>query len=505
MKLTKPTKFLHWIAIVVIAGLGLWPAAARAQDQAELIQKLLNRIEQLEKKVNALESGQVIPATTVPPVEAATEQQLDQKVRVLERQRELDAEAAAEKAKSLPSFTADSSGLQVRSADSNFLFALHGVLQVDNRTFFNDGNIQGNDGFLLRRARPVLSGTVFRDFDFLFVPDFGGSTEQIFDVNLNYRYAPWLQLRAGKFRPPVGLEQLQLDRDTLFNERSLVTDLTPNRDVGFQLWGDIAGGALSYAVGVFNGVGDARNTSNADFEDHREVAGRLFAQPFKNSQIAALQGLGFGLAGSFGNSSSNANALPNANGYATEGQQLFFAYNPATGGSSVVADGQHWRLSPQASYYYGPFGLMAEYAISDQVVRRVGALPLATADLQHSAWELTGSWVLTGENASYSGVTPRHPFDPRNGNWGAFQVVARYSELDIDNAAFPLFSNPDTSATSAHAWSLGLNWYLNKNVLLKASYTRTTFEGGGGVGTTAPAIVTRQPEEVFFTRLQLAF
>ena len=106
-----------------------------------------------------------------------------------------------------------------------------------------------------------------------------------------------LQLRAGKFKTPVGLEQLQVDRDTWFNERSLVTDLVPNRDLGFQLWGDIAGGALSYAVGVFNGVGDARNSSNADFEDHREVAARLFVQPFKKSGAAALQGLGFGVAG----------------------------------------------------------------------------------------------------------------------------------------------------------------------------------------------------------------
>ena len=52
---------------------------------------------------------------------------------------------------------------------------LHGVLQVDNRSFFDDSGIQGNDGFLLRRARPILQGTLYRDFDFIFVPDFGMS------------------------------------------------------------------------------------------------------------------------------------------------------------------------------------------------------------------------------------------------------------------------------------------------------------------------------------------
>lgn len=195
---------------------------------------------------------------------------LDQKVRILEREKEIDTEAADAKAKDAPKITIGNSGLSAASGDSNFVFQLHSVLQVDNRTFFNDRDnhnqsIVGNDTFLLRRARPVFSGTVYKDFDFMFVPDFGGSTVQIFDAYLNYRYAPWLQVRAGKFKVPVGLEQLQQDVYTFFNERGLPTGLVPNRDIGFQLWGDVAGGKVSYAAGVFNGVGDGRNTSNADF------------------------------------------------------------------------------------------------------------------------------------------------------------------------------------------------------------------------------------------------
>jgi phosphate-selective porin OprO/OprP len=102
-------------------------------------------------------------------------------------------------------------------------------------------------------------------------------------------------------------------------------------------------------------------------------------------------------------------------------------------------------------------------------------------------------------------VTPLHPFDPHNGQWGAFQVVARYAELDIDNQAFNGFANSATSASAAQAWSAGLNWYLNKNIRANASFSHTTFTGGGGAGTVSPAIVTRQPENVFFTRIQLAF
>jgi phosphate-selective porin OprO/OprP len=518
MKLTTPTKFLRWVAVAAITGFALLPVTGRADDQAELIQKLLNRIEQLEKKVNALEAGPVTPATSVPPTntDAVAIQELDQKVKVLERNRELDAEAAEAKAKEAPKITIGDRGFGVASASGDFSLQLKGVLQVDSRRYFDDGDIVGNDGFLVRRARPILQGTLYRDFDFLFVPDFGGSSPQIFDAYVNYRYQPWLQLRAGKFKTPIGLEQLQSDVNTLFNERSLVTDLVPNRDIGCQLWGDIAGGVVSYQAAMLDGVGDARNnTINAGFNDSPEFAGRLFALPFKNTELKGLQGLGIGVAGSYGFVSSNNPAgLPGTTGgtlpgYATVGQQQFFAYNPPVG--TVVADGNHWRFSPQAYYYYGPLGLMAEYAISNQRVTRTGTLvvPALSENLQNTAWQVAASWVLTGEDASFNGVVPQRPFDLANGQWGAFQIVGRYTALDIDDDAFPIFSNPNFSASSASGWSAGINWYLNRNVRLNASYSYTTFTGGGGAGigggTVAPAIVARQPEQVLFTRIQLSF
>src|SRR5688572_8159636 len=95
-------------------------------------------------------------------------QELEQKVKVLERKEELTGEAAAEKAKATPTLSIGANGLVATSADTNFSFALRGLLQADSRTFFGDGGIQANDSFLLRRARPIFQGTVFRDFDFLF-------------------------------------------------------------------------------------------------------------------------------------------------------------------------------------------------------------------------------------------------------------------------------------------------------------------------------------------------
>jgi phosphate-selective porin OprO/OprP len=455
--------------------------------------------------------GQVVRADDADDLKALKAQieALDQKVRVLERNDELDKDAAADKAKAAPVIKLDSSGFTFSSADTNFTTSLHGLVQFDNRTFFGDKGIQGADGFLLRRVRPIFSGTVYHDFDYLFTPDFGGTSVQIFDAYVNYRYQPWLQFRAGKFKTPVGLEVLQSDPYTSFNERSVVSDLLPNRDVGFQVWGDIGGGVASYAVGVFNGVGDERNSTGFDFDNNREFAARLFFQPFKKTDIGALRGFGFGVGGAWGESSvTNTAGLPSTTGgslagYTTDGQQQFFAYNPATG--QVLSDGSHWRISPQAYYFWGPFSLMGEYAVSDQHLRRIGPTP-AHAELQNTAWEVTAGWVLTGEDAGYNGVTPRHSFDPRNGGWGAWQLVARYGQLDIDNNTFPLFSNPTSSATGLETYAVGLNWYLNRDITVKASYSHTGFTGGGtSTAATSPAAVTRGDEDVFFTRIQLSF
>ncbi len=188
------------------------------------------------------------------------------------------------------------------------------------------------------------------------------------------------------------------------------------------------------------------------------------------------------------------------------GQQQFFAYNPVVG--PVVGDGQHWRLSPQGFYNYGPFGVLGEYGISDQGV--LNSFTLNHTRLRNTAWEVTGQWVLTGEPASLNGIVPDHPFDLAGG-WGAWQLVGRLSGIDIDPMAFQGYSDPTLSAGSADSWSLGLNWWLNRNVRFMISFSQTHFHGGGQVNPNnllsivPPATVSHQDENVWFSRIQLAF
>jgi phosphate-selective porin OprO/OprP len=409
--------------------------------------------------------------------------------------------------------SAGANGFSFRSADTNFALTLHGVVQADTHTFFNDNPLsQANEGFMLRRARPIIEGKLFDDFSFVVAPDFGWPSIMLYDAYINYEYSPALQFRAGKFKGPVGLENLQSDTAVVFNEKSLASDLVPFRNLGVQLSGELADGILNWAAGVYNEVGDGSLSANSASFNNLEYGGRLFWQPFHNAPSNPWQGLGFGVGGSYTDVSSNSAPLPSTlggtlPGCLTAGQQQFFAYNPLYG--SVVAEGTHWRVSPQGYYYVGPFGAEAEYVISDQSV--MNNLTMARAALNHNAWQVCAQWMLTGEKASFAGLTPARPFDPRAGRWGAWQLVARYSRLNLDNASFDSFSDPTTSARSARAWSVGINWCLNANVRVLTSFSHTVFQGGGGVnefipGTlTAPATVTAQDENTLFTRVQVAF
>lgn len=487
-------KLPRWIATAALLGLTLPVLPAMADDQAELIKQLLQRIDSLEKKVNALEhqpgSVATSPAATV-PAERFTA--LEQQLKVLGRQNELAAEAAAEKAKTAPVTTINANGFQFRSADTNFVLKIKGLAQLDSHWYFNDGGVNNNDSFVLRRARLIAEGTFFKDFEYQFVPEFGGSSVSILDANVGYKYSPWLQVKAGKFKSPVGLEQLQSDANMLFIERAFPSQLTPNRDLGVQIYGDVLDGRLSYAAGVFNGAGDGRNGGNSDLDDEKEFAGRLFTHPFINSDKAWLQGLGFGVGGSIGNE-DGADLTPNNTGFSTDGQQRWFSYK-----SGIVADGEHWRISPQAYYYAGPVGLLAEYAISNQQLRAgTNAATFKFNGIENTGWQIAASYVLTGETPSYKGVTPRHNLSFADGTWGALELVARYSELAVDADAFPTFADAATNPHGAHAYSVGVNYYPNKIFRASVQYTLTDFSGGSGTG-------NKHSENALLTRFQISF
>jgi phosphate-selective porin OprO/OprP len=435
--------------------------------------------------------GAAAPVAAPDSADAASQQKkiddLEQRLNIVERRWEIEQEQAAERKaeekKNPPpgiAFAYGNNGVGIRSADGKFSFRLRPIIQVDSRIFFSDN---ATNTFLLRRLRPAMEGTVFDFFDWRLMPELAG-TPNVQDAYINIRFLAEAQLRGGKFKPPVGIERLVSDTDMPLIERGLSTNLVPDRDVGLQLHGDILNGTISYAAGIFNGVGDGVN-AEVDNNDNKDLVGRLFVQPFKLTSVEPLQKLGFGIAASRG---THTGALP---GYRTTAQVNFFNY-----ASSAVAAGTSHRIAPQAWFYWGPFGAFGEWVRSSQIVGN----GVATERVDHESWVVAASVFITGEDGSFTTVTPKAPLDPYNGTFGAIELAARYGQLTIDPTAFrQKFADPSASANEAKAWAVGLNWHLARNYKIMADYERTNFKGGAKNGGDRPT------EIIVLTRLQAAY
>ncbi len=433
-------------------------------------------------------------------IQALREQirQLDQKLRVLERKQELKDEETAAATKALPKITTSDGRVEIASADGANSLRLRGLVQGDFRAYDSANN--PNDTFLLRRARLIFEGKFAKNFSYVVQPEFGG-TIQILDAYVNAGFSPNFQVRVGKFKTPVGLEQLQSDPVAFFNERSVATGLTPNRDVGLQISGDVLDNRLNYTFAVLNGVPDGGNntTGSADFDSNKLFAARFFATPFANDKESALRGLGVGIAGSVSDFETTSGR---AASYRTDGQQTFFTYD-----ASVAAVGRGVTISPQAYFYRGPFGLLAEYIVSSIEVQRGGVGRIA--DVKNHGYNLSLGYVFTGEDSSYRGVTPKTTFNPSAGTWGAFEIVGRIAGVDIDDTVFTgpanlRFANPNTAASAITTYGLGLNWYLSRSVRANFDIFHNEFDLAPGATPAANALIS-DAETAFISRLQLSF
>lgn len=377
-------------------------------------------------------------------------------------------------------------GLWFSTNDGSTHLQVHGYAQADNRMFSSNSKGEALDTFLFRRIRPLFEGTLFNQVDFRFMPDFGQYNPQIQEAYLELKTVRYAKLRVGKFKEPIGLEALRQDRDLTFTERSIASDLVPLRYVGAQLSGSVLGKSINYEGGYFAGSSDGSNAVFTQWARGNEGAARVFLLPFSSTSIGALKDFGFGVAGSAGAQHGTIAGLK------TPAQTTFYKYS-----SGVVADGQHNRIAPQAYYYAGPFGVIAEYVISSQQILNKGKLDR----MRNQAWEVQGSVMLTGDKNSYQGFHPRDSFEPTRGfrHMGALELAFRYSELGIDPAAFPLFASVKTAAQQAHATGIGLNWHLNRNIKLMTDYEHTTF-GMGSIKATP-----LHSEDVLTSRIQLAF
>ncbi|MFT3697405.1 MAG: porin [Kofleriaceae bacterium] len=384
-------------------------------------------------------------------------------------------------------------GFLLKAGGDGYKLSVGGISQFDGRFFVGDDAQTLPDQFAFRTLRLDLKGTVYDHFDFRFMPDFAGSKIVVQDAYVDVRYSQVLKVRFGKFKVPFGLERLQNETSTTFAERGLPTQLAPNRDLGVQLFGEVAGGTLAYQAGVFNGIADNGN-GDGDATDDKEVAARIFIRPFATG-IPELRNLGVGGAVTFGDKDANL-TQPDTPQWKSPGQATIFQYRTGTTlDDTVVADGRHTRVTGQGYYYVGPFGVLGEYVRSIQHVVLKGTHDRVSAD----AWQALVQYVITGDDATYNSVTPKHPFDPKTGDLGAFDVTARVGELRVtDGQVFADFVDPTKYVRRAWSGGVGVDWFANRSFRAVLNLDHTWYTLGAKQG-------DRAAETVLLARVQLVF
>jgi phosphate-selective porin OprO and OprP len=487
-KFTLP--ILPVLLAAIIAGVAIPSRPAHAQSKLSAdpkdqeIELLKTEVKQLAQRIDTLEG-------------------LDQKVRVIDRKLEVQEETQHQKSLEMPIVKVGEEGFSLSSPNHDYNINFGGIIQADGRFFTSGSDKNVGSTFFLNRVRPIITGSVGKYYNFNITPDFGQGRVTLQDAYLNITYWDYASLRAGKFKAPLDLERLQSDRDLEFSERSEIQNLVPNRDTGADLHGKLLDGRVYYDAALMNGVPDntAADTTDLDTNDGKDFVGRIFATPFELGENEWLKGLGFGFAGSYGDERGSTTST-----YRTYGMSTWFQYN-----KGVTASGLRARIEPQLYYYWRSFGLMAEYAQDEHSLNlftTTGRPPFPKLINRTDTFTDTGyfaqaSYLLTGENASYGWIKPYHPFDPRNGWWGGWELAARISNVAAQSRQFQLdFANPSVSAKTATEYALGVNWYLSPNIKWQFDYANTFFNGGAGT-TAAPK--DRPNESVIESQLQISF
>lgn len=347
--------------------------------------------------------------------------------------------AAAPVSAQIPSITAGD-WLRVE-----FRARFQGDLRTSDAEIRNDAD----GGLDIARRRVGVDGRIGRVVAYQAEYEFGA--HQWRDVYLDYRQFKSVQIRAGIFKLPFGLDENTGATNLDFVYRSRISArLAPGRDRGLSVHGRVLKNVISYESGVFGNDGDnARPSNSSRVFGKRTVAARVLAHPFRGS-TSALGDLQIGGAVTTSSVPLGFSAIRARTVFGAP----FFD-------SNVWVHGRRQRSGLEARWRPGRVSLQAEYIrLSDE--RRGqsvedGDLP----PLVGHGWYVSGAYGLTRKRNRY----------------GRIEVAARYEAISFGSDGGGEI--PSTSArarnvlgNSDRVVTLGANWHVNRWVKLQANFIR---------------------------------
>lgn len=411
----------------------------------------------------------------------------------------------------------------VQSPDGRFSFSLRGIGQFDAAYYDQSASASRlaaangpslSSGTNFRRAQIGFAGKVFGDWSYLFNYEFGGSTGnegqgRVQSLYLQYDGLKPLAFRVGAYPPPAGIDDMTSAADTLFLERSSPAEIARSvaggdgRDAASILYvGDKLFAALSLTGGK---VAD----STSYFGEQTALLGRVSDLVYSDDDLKVL----VGATGTYVTKPGYTSAGPGSSHALT-----FSTYPELTvddTGAKLVStgainakDATLWGLEAATQWrsFYAQGGYFG-YSID-----RADTL----SDPNFDGWYLQGSWILTGEsrrysaaNGSFAAPKPSIPFSLAGGGWGAWELAARYSDLDLnyrEGSAGSAVPAGGVRGGEQKIWTAGLNWYPNSLLKFMLDYQHIAVDRLGS--TSSPVVNNTQVGQSINTialRSQLAF
>ena len=349
----------------------------------------------------------------------------------------------------------DRGALVVEEADGDFGIEIGGRLHLDYVQHTDDDPFAEPpiSGTNIRRSRIELNGTLYEDWEWAAEYDFANNRSSLKDVKIGY--APDgsnFSVFVGNQKQPYSLALEMSSNEILFTERSVDNALISNfvdRAVGVRV--EDSGESWFYAAGLF---GDEIGESEAGDEGWG-VSGRYVYAPVLQDDLVVH----LGLRGAYREAGDNVGGT-RIRDETTDWSDFSIVDTGALEDFDSVT-----LLGPEFAVAAGPFSLWGEY--NDAGLERT-----LDDDLSFDSWYLAGSWSLTGESraASYridagefKGLVPASEFAPARGSWGAFELAAKYSTIDLSDA--DILGGTEDTITGA------LNWYLHRNMRMMFDWT----------------------------------
>lgn len=424
------------------------------------------RIETLEKQVQIL-MGEIQTLKSERAAEKEAQQELRQQVSAIEEK------TAVQKASAISPAAGASSADDVQISMSpspkitkgDMSWQPFGRIHLD-AAHFEDDKRDHPSGAEFRRARLGMKGQLTEDVGYRAEFDFANEGVSFKDVYMNYTGVDGVEIRAGNFKPPMGLEESGSSNYLTFIEPSSVTSsFLTGEIIGLAAFG--GGENWSLAGGIFN---DDPGIQSSD-DEAINLTGRVTFAPVNNENATLHLG-----AAASRRTPDDANETFDFDAYAEN------ALQSADSVSAVITNADRADLyGLEAAALWGPVSLQGEYF-------RVNVDDAAGRDPSFDGGYGALSWIVTGERRPYSAregtfgrVVPDHPLDPAGGGWGAVELAARYSTLDLNDSGITGGQMDNITA--------GINWYLAKHVRLMANYIIVDTDNSAPVADDDPRIL----------------